>query len=179
MVVGRAAFSLVEEGTWTWERDSPSSLRRDHKHLIRRHCGVKVIGGGFQGVDSAYGEVIDKSSDDRETAHDDFDCMCYRIKEGLGCFSNRCVNALVDADHEQRRQPLQTPGEHVIPPDDQFSDPSSKRSNIVTESVCSVEGFVPEPAASSTVAVANKSSQGLCFIIISVTRNNTNVLMTS
>ena len=136
MVVGRAAFSLFEEGTWTWERDSPSSLRRDYKHLIRRHCGVKMIGAGSQDVDSAYGEVADNSSDDRESAHD---CMCYKIKEGLGCFSNRCVNAFVDADNEQRRQPLQTLGEYVIPLDDQFSDPSSKRSKIITESVCSAD----------------------------------------
>ena len=75
------------------ERDSPSPLCRDHKHLIRRYCGVKVIGGEFRDVDSAYGVVVDKS-------RGDFDCMCYKIKEGLGCFSYRCVNALVGADHE-------------------------------------------------------------------------------
>ena len=72
-----------------------------------------MIGGGHQDVDSACGEVAEKS-------HDDFDCMCHKIKEGLGFFSNRCVNAFVGADHEQRRQPLQIPGEHVIPPDDHF-----------------------------------------------------------
>ena len=96
VLVGKSSHSSVDEGSLTWESDSPSSLRRDHRHLIRRHCGVKVIGGGYQGVDSAYGEVCDKS-------RDDFDCMCYEIKEGLGSFSYRCVNARVGADHEQRR----------------------------------------------------------------------------
>ena len=104
-------------------------------------------------MDSAYGEVVEKS-------RDDFDCMCHKIKEGLGCFSNRCVNALEGADHEQRRRPLQTPGEYAIPPDDQFSDPSSTRSKIITESVCSADLSSRKPAASSTVAVAKKSSQG-------------------
>ena len=100
-----------------------------------------------------------------DKSRDDFHCLCYKIKEGLGCFSNRCVTALVGADNEQRRQPLQTPGEHVIPPDEQFWDPSSKRSRIITESGCSVEGLAPEPAASSTVAVANKSNQGFYHYI--------------
>ena len=104
---------------------------------------------------SAYGEVVDKSSDDRESAHDDFDCMCFKMKE----------NAFVDAGNKQRRQPLQKPGEHVIPPDDQFSDPSSKRSKIITEFVCSAHGYSPKPAASSTVAFANKSSQGFYHYI--------------
>ena len=66
-------------------------MRRDHKHLNRRHCGVKVIGGGHQDVVSGYGEVVDESRD--------FDCTCYKIKEGLGCFSNQCVDALVDAEN--------------------------------------------------------------------------------
>ena len=162
MFFGRSTFSLVEEGSWTWERDSQSLSLRDHKHLIRRHWGVKVIGGGFQDVDSAYGESFDKSCDDFESAREDFDCMCQKIKEGLGCFSNRCANAFVGADHDQRRQPLQTPGEYVIPPDDQFSDPSRKRRKIITEYVCSADGSSPKPAASSTVAAANKSSQGFC-----------------
>ena len=152
-------------------------MRRDHKHLIRRHCGVKVFGGGFQDVDSAYGEVIDKSSDGRETSHDGCDCMCYRVKEGLGCFSIRCVNALVDTDTEQRRHPFQKPGEHVIPPDDQCSDPSSKRSNIVTEYGCSVEGL--SLSLQQFVPLLLRISPAGAFVVISSTTRNTNVLMTS
>ena len=64
------------------------------------------------------------------------------------------------ADHQQKGQPLQSPYEYVIPPHDQFSDPSSKQNKIITESVCSADGSSPKPAASSTVAVPNRSSQG-------------------
>ena len=49
-------------------------------------------------------------------------------------------------------------GEYVIPPDDQVSDPSSKRSKIITEFVCSTDGSCPKPATSSTGAVASGSA---------------------
>ena len=67
----------------------------------------------------------------------------------------------------------------VIPANDQFSDPSSKRSNTITESVCSADGSSPKPATISTGAVARGSvSRGFYHHVFNegyYTRQNTRV----
>ena len=62
VLLDKSAHSLFEKGSLTWESNSSSSMRRDHKHLMRRHCGVEVTARG------SVEEVVEKS-------HDDFDCV--------------------------------------------------------------------------------------------------------